>query len=103
MVHDKKVDSGQRFIPKNKDFALFGKERKQKTFPKNLDIEIKKSEDVFGTKSVSFTDLKIHDHIVRNLEKKGITNATSIQQIAIPKICKGENLMVRLYYTNNLN
>lgn len=90
-------ETKEKFPPKSKNYPLFSKKREKKHFPQDEKVECK-TENVFGSEQVTFKDLNIHDYVIQYLGKKGITKATSIQQQAIPKIFKGDNLMVSIIH-----
>jgi ATP-dependent RNA helicase RhlE len=70
--------------------------RNQKTMEPDYNILVKKAKPqklTDFTASMSFSEHGLHDHIISNLEKKGYTHPTPIQDKAIPHLMKSKDIL----------
>lgn len=77
-------------------FALFNQKPKQVYIDTASGKPV--SENVFTITGHTFSDIKIHKHVLSNLEKHGFVKMTTVQEKAIPVILNGKNTLVNKKY-----
>jgi ATP-dependent RNA helicase DeaD len=88
----KKEEEKQKKIARQSELKLLNK-HSYEPFDFNYHIEVPSSQDIFS--NTEFVDIQItNDYVLENLEQMSIYNPTKIQELAIPKLSEGQNVIL---------